>query len=960
MECRGRSSIIDRLGRNGAVSVVADIHLRAIRGLIRHVRTIRIVRELLLPDGIAVALRAIGAQIIERVAQIAKQDATVGIIGCGADHLSACIQQIKPELIRFEIAALKLLVRLQSHSAGCTIRVGELRMRGLARLDVALVAHAPGKHEAGGLLLDYAIGALGWDLLDGRRLAVLELEGSAIGNPPARERGARIRIGNNHVIVLPGIGFALRRFQIKAERERGVGAQGRCSQNLLGDGEVAKRVIDVLHVGSVRLRGVPSVVRVFVNLVLHQFAVVIVLVEVVKGVGPLALAIRTDGLGLDLGLDVALDPIQVDLDRLGAASRGVLRVLPRLDARDARLLRRVRVRHRRDLRVAARASLVPRHAPGVAGHVILAQRVADRVALVVHTAHALKGVLPAVGIAQLGGHAAFPTIRQQVHRHRLRALAILIVPVVPHLLDHNAAIQQANLGVILPHELVLGGGPGGLVDFPRHARDVVVRMRATTEAVVIGLRVALLKLGVKPLLSRICLIKVAYHGCLHLDERAHGHAGLEYEILAVLGLAAVDGNAGDLCGIAWLLGGPDVAVLKVEIRLERAVLATHIRLIVERQICLGAVIHHGLHTLGDQRRNIDALQNAAPLAVAGIGAAVLLGWNEILQIVVQDDALELCLVIILDAQPVRVCTALVHIEGVRVQAFAIHAIVVHAHVLLQARERAHVDAHRVAAIAVHEHRVVVIGIEVGHELLNALYGTGGRLVLARERVIGLARKALHGAQAVVARLERDDIVELNAQVGHVLPGVHGIKVKLDDVAVARFARDAHVVVFAHVLVTRRRLLVLGLRAQHGLHHQQRTAAALVVLHGVGIAQRVALAQLDRIEVGNHVLGKQVVERPRGLRLDDAAINRLVVLLLGNEVRLLLHLGGVVQPCETVGDVVLLRHALKGAHTQRHARQLVVRRLDLRGQNLAPVAAVLIRAHDRLVAYGRRGARRVLE
>ena len=157
------------------------------------------------------------------------------------------------------------------------------------------------------------------------------------------------------------------------------------------------------------------------------------------------------------------------------------------------------------------------------------------------------------------------------------------------------------------------------------------------------------------------------------------------------------------------------------------------------------------------------------------------------------------------------------------------AIVVHGNALQQTGDSCGVDDQLRVAVRIREAVRVAIGVEVGHQVLDACRRKLRVVVVARQGVIRLARVVLNGSELVVSRFERDDVVQVDAVIGKRCPSVFRIEGQRDLVTVAGKAPDA---------APFERRLGRELR----LHDQHRAPAALIVLDSLMVSSERSLTE----------------------------------------------------------------------------------------------------------------------
>ena len=580
----------------------------------------------------------------------------------------------------------------------------------------------------------------------------------------------------------------------------------------------------------------------------------------------------------------------------------------------------------------ARVGRIHAHVGQIALGRLFLDAVGDGITLVIENAQSIirpKTCLPIVSIAQHGALARILPIGAQMHCHALGALAVLVIAVGPCLLYRDAKRLETNLGVVFADYLV--GRLHAHVTDCRAAQDgVVVGMGAAGET---GLALPLCKVGIEPPTVRGgILLKVLDLGRPHANRKRRRIALVHHKVAAVGLFGSVHGNRGHVieAPLIRFRRRPDGAILEVGLSL--LALGIECKLVCRHR----RIIHMRIGTRTLESAHVHTQQVALPHDIACIGLVSLDGLArrvERIDRIEEADVLGARVVGIVERDAIAVHAVLKDVAStVLVEARAPRALVVGIDLLVELchRPRQVIELDRYASV--HERRVIALGVEIGHGILDALDRGLGRLVVARKRVIGLALVAGDGAPAGLSALIGDIVDERGAVVTLGIKRVHSVEGERDLVAVAVIGLVACV----------HRAAVLGIGGYTRLHRHERTTGALVVALETHALHRVVAIELNGAEPRLHALGQQVIECAGSVGCKDARRSSLVVVRKVRKVGLLVHVGRVVDRCRLSVLVGIVFHALVHANARRRTRQVIVGTLGTARQNQIPVKVVKIR------------------
>ena len=567
LDSRHVAVVVDSRRLHGAVAVVGNRDLHPVRARVVRVALLReaarnllrlsrvfprdafrvhgVGRDLFL-DIVRIRLAIIGGIVLDQ----AERHRTVGLARRCTQRVALLVEHLEAELLVCERATRKDLLRLQLDRTCRFVGVRERRLRRLTRTDDTRSPRDARRGVTVGRHLGDGIRALGRQVLDGRRLAALERYATASSNGATTAIACGVRI-------VARVNLTARLRERQRERERLVNGSRRSVFDILAQRQIAIRVVPVGDQAAFAVRRNVAGHELFLDAVVNLDAI-LVFVQFLESVGPLT---RRVGRHLLRPVELAF-AIQVQRDAVRTRACRIVAIVPLLGHRERGLLGRVLVSERV---LADAVDLLLADRKRVAGHFVFHKRVDDGHALAVDRREIVVGGSPVARPVVIGRkHLALARILAvgiQMHGDAAGALAVLVVVVGPRLRGLNVEGNQANLDVIVAHELIerLDARRG---DHGRSHGHVVVRMGAARKAL-LGLPGS--ERGVVPLafLARGC--QIAHTRRDHMHIRHDRVVLFKMEVVALRVLGGVDGDRRDRRFVIRANGGPDGGVAQIHI-----------------------------------------------------------------------------------------------------------------------------------------------------------------------------------------------------------------------------------------------------------------------------------------------------------------------------------------------------------------------------------------------------------
>ena len=931
-----------------AVAVVGNGHIHGIHRLIKGIASL-ILDDFLHLVGKGLAMISLGVE------DAAEEDLSGGadllavfeelrglLVAHRADHFAvvfaafSLVDHLEAELTVHHLAAGQVLHRIKSGIAGGAVDVGEHSLFRAASLDLA-VGVDRGADEAGSFVLGHAIGALRREIIHDKLLRSSDAEGIAAGDLAGLDLGPAVAAALENRIVeavrdrrTSRILFSRLRNQRQRELEFLAAADfGRVLQ-VLDDLKLAKRIVDVLDRRKI---GVIKLVLghvIFFDRVNMLHTTLGILFKILEGIRPVAVGVRIHRLALNI-LAVA---VQIENDGGRAEAERVVAVIPGLDALNGDRLLRM------DVDQAISVAGDELHLALVALNRRFFEGVDVADAVLIDDVKLLKSFLPVIFFAEDSGDGIAAGIPHNLCLTRsaqdlaldsdgnaLRTHAIMIVVVVPDLLDGNDLRHDAHAGVIVIDDTEFFVPMfAGFITLPVTQVGVVVGVHIVRR---IGRRFpvddrSVARVGrtrISALRDVGVLILVVIRGD-HLQIRRHGMIRLKDEVFTGRGLGRFQRHAGHIdavrhspAAIFVQLGLlPDVGVVQIkDIHRSPGVAGGVNRGIREdRTRLIDTVIQLRSNAGGNKVAQVNRLERTAPLTLALPGADPVLAVLNMLVILHLVGILGVRIVVFKrieddnilrrtdgrgNAQTIGVAKAfvdgdlLLSVKALRPDADKVigdHLVEVGSGIGDDVDADVHLSVDKAVFVR------LAVGIQARERVGDILRHVRRGGVVAGSRIVRFADLTGDGTegslmQTVNGRLERHVVRDVSRLIGvQIAPGVHRIESNL------RLIR-----------ITGHRSGVIDRnRRQIRLDDKQNAVGAIVVGHGIHVGNRIARAQLDRIELRYDVFREEIVEHAGGFCRNHAGSNRRFVVRLVLE-RALLGQNALVMQGNLLTDNVVI-------------------------------------------------------